>query len=511
MGQDVLLLQPGTPGNFSDTVHTLHCCTKQHKGTALVGHGIIAVKFSRLPEDPLAGAALTLRVLALYPRGLVWMTGTRAASTTGAFTWAKPFVQQAILQPPAADQVAFTAGNPLPYLAAADVVSDVAVHDPARGPLGSCYVTTVGESVDFAGPPPVSVPRDTMYFFDGKDKWFSTGLRLNLPVATWPATVPPTTRVTAPALGVVVDPDDKKTVYVATSVGVVRGVLTIGGTVLAPTYSWVWSQFMNGLPEAAVQDLSIRKYATVRLLRAALQSRGVWETDVANPVTAPLTYLRAYATDTRRLLPTQLVGPTRAGEASPAFYDNSPDIVIDTTGVARTSAPTESELAKIAAPGGTPAQPRMDVSDRHPKVHVLVHHRASTPATSAQVRVALIRHAVPANGVVPLGGLWPVLATAAQAGTSPALPDNWTKAASTLTLSLDPNAPVDPRTPRAVTFTLDFTGDSPGDAILLLAVVMSTTNRITAADLQLTPGTAATTEQLVSSSPHVAARSIVIR
>jgi hypothetical protein len=443
----------------------------------------------------------------------VWLTGTRAASTTGAFTWAKPFVQQAIHSPPVADQATFTAGSPLPYLPAASVVSDVAVHDPTRGPLGSCYVTTVGKDVAFAGPPAVRVPRDTLYFFDGKNKWFPTGLRLNLPlVGTWPATVPPTTRVTAPALGVVVDPDDKKTVYVATSVGVVRGVLTIGGTVAVPTYSWVWSQFMNGLPEAAVQDLSIRKYGTVRLLRAALQSRGVWETDVANPVTAPLTYLRAYPTDTRRLLPTQLVGPTRAGEPNPAFWDNSPDVVIDTTGVVRTAPPNEAELAKITGPGGVSSRPRMDVSDRHPKVHVLVHHRASAPATSAQVRVALLRHAIPANGVVPLGGLWPVLVTAAQAGTSPALPDNWTKAASTLTLNLDPNAPADPRTPRAVTFTLDLTGDSPGDAILLLAVVMSTTNRITATDLQLTTTTQATTaEQLVMSSPHVAARSILIR
>ena len=94
----------------------------------------------------------------------------------------------------------------------------------------------------------------------------------------------PADRVTAPALGVVVDPDDKNTVYVATSVGVVKGVLTIGGTNAAPTYAWAWSQYMNGLPEAVVQDLAIFKGSGLKLLRAATQSRGVWEVDLANEV-----------------------------------------------------------------------------------------------------------------------------------------------------------------------------------------------------------------------------------
>jgi hypothetical protein len=507
LAQDVLL-KIGVPGAFSDTTGSNDCCSTTRVGSAVVGHGIIAVKFSRLPEVPTPADILTLRVLALYPLGLVWFTGTRAAGTTGAFAWARPatFVQQAIRAPLTPTEVAdFGAGHPLAFLPAAGVVSDVAVHDPTGGTLGSCYVTTTGGSVGPAGGP--FAPLDTLWFFDGVDKWFPTGLRINLAgVGNWGTGI----RVTAPALGVVVDPDDKNSVYVATSVGVVRGVLTIGGTVAAPTYAWAWSQFMNGLPEAAVQDLSIRKYGSVTLLRAALQSRGVWETDLATPAASALTYLRAYRTDTRRLLPTQLSGPTLAGDVSPALYDDSPDIVIDTTGVARITPPTEAELAKIPAQRPASAPARLTVTDRHPQVHVLVHHRWSAAAPPAQVRVALLRHALPANGVLPLGGLWPVLVAAAAAGTSPALPDGWTKAAASL--SLNPSGPVEPRLPRAVTFTVDLSADAAGSAILLMAVVLSATNQISPADLRLSATTqAATADQLVMSSPHVAAKSIVIR
>jgi hypothetical protein len=59
-----------------------------------------------------------------------------------------------------------------------------------------------------------------------------------------------------------------------------------------------------------------------------------------------------------------------------------------------------------------------------------------------------------------------------------------------------------------VTFTPDFSGDARGTAILLLAVVMSDSNQISAADLSLGAQQATTADQLVLSSPHVAAKSI---
>ena len=62
-----------------------------------------------------------------------------------------------------------------------------------------------------------------------------------------------------------------------------------------------------------------------------------------------------------------------------------------------------------------------------------------------------------------------------------------------------------------MSFSPDFSADPSGTAILLLAVVMSDSNQIGAADLQLGGGSQATTaDQLVLSSPHVAAKSILI-
>ncbi len=299
-------------------------------------------------------------------------------------------------------------------------------------------------------------------------------------------------------------------VYVGTSVGVVKGTLTIGGTAAAPTYAWAWEQFVNGLPEAAVQDLSIRSYPGVKLLRVALQSRGVWETDIGNSTSTPLTYLRLYRTDTRRVLPTPTSGPLLAGDDSPVIFDNSPDIVVDTTGTVRTVPPTESELLTIPRAGGVRPPAQMAIGNRHPQIHVLAHHRWSDAAPAAQVRVALLRHTMPASGVVPLGGLWAALVDAATSGTPPAsLPDEWSAAGATLWQN--PAGPVEPRLPRAVTFAPDFSGVPSGTAILLLAVVMSDSNQISAADLQLGGGSQATTaDQLVLSSPHVAARSILL-
>ena len=99
---------------------------------------------------------------------------------------------------------------------AVGLVSDLAVHDPARGDIGSVYVTTIGAPGFPASAASGDV--DTLYFFDGKATWYPCGVR-----RAAPNTSRTTTQVTAPALGVVVDPDDRGTVYVATSVGVLKG------------------------------------------------------------------------------------------------------------------------------------------------------------------------------------------------------------------------------------------------------------------------------------------------
>jgi hypothetical protein len=309
---------------------------------------------------------------------------------------------------------------------------------------------------------------------------------------------------------VIVDPDDKNIVYVGTSVGVARGVLTISGPPGSPSYSWAWDQFVNGLPEAAVQDLSIFKAGSTKLLRVALQARGAWETDLANATSSARTYLRLYPSDTRRILPTPLAGPQTAGEdPSSIHWNDSPDIVI-APGPVGLTAPTEAALLDQPQYPSS-SNGRVLLSDRHPVVHVLVHHRWTDPETVGNLWVALVQHALPADGNVPINNLWPALVTAATSGTPPAtLPDGWARADSMFWRT--PADPVDSRTPRTVTFTLDLTALSPPAAILLLAVVMAKSNQIDpAVDLVLGPSSTATkANELVIASPHVAAKSIEI-
>lgn len=494
--------------NYVEKVGSNDCCSTTRAGKGPAGNGIVTVRTSVAPND--AAGNLVLRVLALYSSGLVWLVGTRAPAATGPFTWA-PVVNVPIKNPVAAsaDETTFQNGQPLAYLPAPSVVSDVFVQDPARGTLGSCYVTTTGWTYSRTGGPTIEL--DTLWFFDGTNKWFPTGLSTTKPGGTWAVAAD---RIKAPALAVVVDPDDHTIVYVGTSVGVVKGVLTVGGTAAAPTYAWAWSQFMNGLPEAAVQDLSIFKGSGLKLLRAATQSRGVWEVDLATPVSQPLSYLRLFKTDTRRVLPTPTTGDLLKGdERNPVLWHESPDVVIDASGIAYTAPLTEAQLdalLKLAAPTDVA---RVSTAARKVKVHVLVHHRVQDLTIPAnQIKIALLRHALPANGTVPIGPLWAALVAAAPGNAAPAaLPDGWAKASAQLWQS--PSGPVDPRLPRAVTFDVDMSADPTGTALVFLAVVMNTSNQISNTDLALGGGAAnqaTTADQLVVASPRVAAKSVVL-
>jgi hypothetical protein len=510
LDQDVL--HPGQPGTYSDEVGSTECCNKPYEGSFTQGisteaDGILAVKFAATSD----ATNHTLRALALYAKSLVWLTGTRAVAGSGAFTWAPiPTAGSAQLQAfRGANNATETAlvhdAKPLTFMPAVGLVSDLAVHDPARGDIGSVYVTTIGAPGFPAGAASGDV--DTLYFFDGKATWYPCGVRRAAPNTSWT-----TTQVTAPALGVVVDPDDRGSVYVATSVGVLKGTLTIGDDGAGnATYTWAWAQFVNGLPEAAVQDLSIHSYSGVKLLRAALASRGVWETDLANPAAPESTYLRLYPSDTRRRVPTPLAGPTSAGEQTMPTWDNSPDIVVDLTGTVRTSPPTESELYKMAKNQIAGFTGKALIQSRHPVVHVLVHRRAASVAAGIDVRVALMTHEVSGSDPVPLGSVWPALVAAASATTQPAsLPDGWRPAGATLWQNLA--GPLDPRMPRAVSFPVDLSGESDGAVFALVAVVLSAsaTEKITADDLKVvaTATTVSTVAGLVQNTAHVAAKSI---
>jgi len=155
--------------------------------------------------------------------------------------------------------------------------SDIAVHDPARNARGSFYVATTSTRDDDN--------MDTLWWFDGANKWFSTGLRDE--------------GTAAPAYAVAVDHDpagEIGTVYVGTAVGVWKGELDDAG----PPPQWDWTALTDGLPEAAVQDLSVVHYGDRTILRAALQARGVWELELVAGTPAPQTYLRSWTFDGRR-------------------------------------------------------------------------------------------------------------------------------------------------------------------------------------------------------------------
>ena len=177
-----------------------------------------------------------------------------------------------------------------PVIPPEGMLNDLAVHDQTAGPHGSFYVAT-------------SHPLEPLWWFDGTGIWFPSGLG-TLPPAG------PGVRVPAYSVTVdLVDPPEPGVVYVGTAVGVWRGTLTITAGVPA----WDWTALANGLPEAAVQDLSVVRYplaqgGQVRLLRAALQSRGAWECQLDTDL-VDVTYLRVHPYDTRRSLPTALPDP----------------------------------------------------------------------------------------------------------------------------------------------------------------------------------------------------------
>ncbi|MDO6442333.1 hypothetical protein [Marinobacter sp. 2_MG-2023] len=196
------------------------------------------------------------------------------------------------------------------------------------------YVTGTGQTSQWtpaipASPPnaavaavPPDVAQDTCYYFDNAAGGFRlTGLGQVLPP------VPPLLNGPIdPAYSVVVDPANANAVYVGTASAVWRAT-KIAGNAHGP-----WQLFVNGLPESTVQDLTVwtdpaGAAGSPRLLRAALQSRGVWEVNLAADEPSR-TYLRVHARDDRRMFPTPMQNPRRRPGATAEPFFASPDICI---------------------------------------------------------------------------------------------------------------------------------------------------------------------------------------
>ncbi|KLN55948.1 hypothetical protein [Variovorax paradoxus] len=155
---------------------------------------------------------------------------------------------------------------------------------PAQhGTLGALYVGTIGHK---------TMPNtDTLFWFDGTDKWYPTGLHAIVP---------------APVLAIACRPELPLEVWAGTTVGVWQGVRTDHGAD-APT--WAWTQRVNGLPEAAVEDLAFHSFNGVTLLRAGVAARGVWELRLDDPTAADRTYLRIHEDDLRYAVPPLVTPP----------------------------------------------------------------------------------------------------------------------------------------------------------------------------------------------------------
>lgn len=165
-----------------------------------------------------------------------------------------------------------------------------------HGPKGAVYLGTVGKVGD--------ADVDTLWWFDGTNTWHPTGLRTHA------------SGVEAPVTAVLCDPDNPDDVYVGTTVGVWYGERTLGDP---PT--WDWRPLVNGLPEAAVEDLSLFTSGALRLLRAAISARGVWEMRLgANAV--DLTFVRAHDDDLRY----RTADHRRRDGVTPRSWHASPDV-----------------------------------------------------------------------------------------------------------------------------------------------------------------------------------------
>lgn len=251
---------------------------------------------------------------------------TAANATIGAviqLRWASPRDLLAVyeqglvryLQDPATGD--WTATVLIPDLAGSPNPANTTFTDVCPVPgTSDFYLTSTGDTN--------SPPGETCWYFEAATSTFHpTGLRHAL---DRPGT-PPVLGPLDPAYAVAVDPAVPTDVYVGTVTGVWRAQRTAGTTTHGP-----WRLFDNGLPQAAVQDLAIwtdpsGAAESPRLLRAAVQSRGVWEVNLAANE-AQRTYARVHLRDDRRRLPTPLANPRRAPGTPDEPVYASPDLTL---------------------------------------------------------------------------------------------------------------------------------------------------------------------------------------
>ena len=237
-------------------------------------------------------------LLVLYRSYLVRYTNTnKVAGTWTSKTWAPATI---------AGLPGYVLPAPLPANASVTSVATV------PGTL-DFYLTLLGD--------PANTAAETLWFYDDTASTFSpTGFRRVLDFAGPPVVAGPRD----PCFAAVVDPANIADVYVGTATGVWKGHRAGA--------AWAFVPFMNGLPQVTVQDLRIWQdpagaAASPATAARRVQSRGVWEVDLAHPQPRH-TYVRVHERDDRRMFPTPMANPRRrpGAPAEPVFA--SPDITI---------------------------------------------------------------------------------------------------------------------------------------------------------------------------------------
>jgi len=381
--------------------------------------------------------------------------------------------------------------------------SDIAPHD-ARGRHGAFYVGATGKArLTATGQVDEADQMDTLWWFDGDNRWFSTNLR-NQGLSTTEGT----SGSKAPVFAVIVDPDKPEHVYVGNSSGVWRGTFSLTGA----TPSWHWEGLLNGLPQAVIQDLSIYHQGSVKLLRAALQSRGVWELDISDtPGSVGNTYLRTTDLDTRRVeLPSEPIDPRDLNVPPERLeLDDSPDIYLNPSLLPPpwiSGLPSEAQLYQ-AVTEERDNGPSIVTPDTY-ETFVMAHHRdtARLDGSNVSLLLLLLEDAPEDLSAVAINAAWRRSVVDLLRGTSATAPAGWSLAdpgtpVRTLT------TPIEARTPRSVRFDADLShpiaGGRDEDEVLLLAVVSSTRDTVT--EQRLNQNTLST---LIRRSRHIAARRV---
>lgn len=191
-----------------------------------------------------------------------------------------------------------------------------------------------------------------------------------------------------------VDPSNHATVFVGADIGVWKS--TDSGS--------TWTVIENGLPDAAVLDLAIHQPS--RLLRAALQGRGVFQYKLDPPVPADTElYIRDTDLDLG-LVPTVdgLPDPADPPTTKVAHWE-SPNIKVDVptpAGYQTTSKQIDFEQFNYTIVDGSQGVATIATGTVTNRVYVEIHNRGITPATSVRIML-LLADAAPGLPSLPAG------------------------------------------------------------------------------------------------------------